>query len=183
MNNFILFEIDSDYCNYLRKFDNKVMLNKDNQNSNKRPYIGIVLEINNNKYFAPLTSPKDKHKKQMKKHSIDMILINNGTYGAINLNNMIPVPESHLEKIDINILPTDSKEEKEYKNLLIDQQSWCDSNSEKIIRKANNLYKLINSNYTDEKLKNRCCNFKQDELYMKEYQNQHTNTQNHSFTI
>ncbi len=34
------------------KIDNKVMLKED------RPYIGVILEINNIKYFASLTSAK-----------------------------------------------------------------------------------------------------------------------------
>jgi len=32
----------------------------------KRPFIGIILKINDINYFAPLSSPKEKHKKNEK---------------------------------------------------------------------------------------------------------------------
>lgn len=53
----------------------------------KRPFLGIVLTINDFSYYAPLTSPKPKHIKM--KDQIDFIKINDGHWGAINLNNMI----------------------------------------------------------------------------------------------
>ncbi len=40
------------------------------------------------KYFAPLSSYKDKHKKMLE--TVDFIKIKD--YAVINLNNMIPVP-------------------------------------------------------------------------------------------
>ena len=63
-----------------------------------RKYIGVVFEIKGMKYFAPLSSFKDKHKKM--KESIDFIKIKD--YAVINLNNMIPVPDSQIVDIDIN---------------------------------------------------------------------------------
>lgn len=42
-----------------------------------RPYIGVLLEINNKiKYFAPLSSPKIKHRNM--KTQIDFIKIDGG---------------------------------------------------------------------------------------------------------
>lgn len=43
------------------------------------------------KYFAPLSSPKQKHLKM--KNDIDFYKLSNGKLGAINFNNMIPVPD------------------------------------------------------------------------------------------
>ncbi len=48
------YNIDDEYIKYLYQFDKKVPYNK----NNKRPYIGIVLEIKGTKYFAPMFSPK-----------------------------------------------------------------------------------------------------------------------------
>ena len=64
----------------------------------------------------------------------DFIKIDSGNYGAINLNNMIPVPEGKYEEININ-------EEKDnfYKILLQNQLTWCNKNKEIIIKKAENL--------------------------------------------
>lgn len=49
-----LYTIDDEYINYLSQYDNLIALNK----SKTRPYVGIVLRVNNISYFAPLYSPK-----------------------------------------------------------------------------------------------------------------------------
>jgi len=96
--NFQIVKVDSKHCDYLRKFDNRVAYNKDSKEL--RPFIGILFTINDIKYFAPLTSPKLKHKKM--KNTIDFIKIGNGTLGAINFNNMIPVKDNNYVLIDLN---------------------------------------------------------------------------------
>ena len=53
------FHIKEDFISYLRQFDTKVAENK----KQTRPYVGIVLEINSIKYYAPFSFPKPKHKK------------------------------------------------------------------------------------------------------------------------
>ena len=64
----------------------------------KRKYIGIVFQINGINYFAPLSSYKTKHVKM--RESVDFIKIKD--YAVINLNNMIPIPQSQIVEIDIN---------------------------------------------------------------------------------
>ena len=54
MNKLKLYFIQSEYINYLRKYDNRVAYNK----VPNRPYIGVVYTYNNFNYFAPLSSPK-----------------------------------------------------------------------------------------------------------------------------
>ena len=78
-----------------KKYDAKVADNK----KGKRPYVGVVLEIEGIKYYTPFTSPKEKHRKM--KNTKDFRKINHGIYGAINFNNMIPVVDSALLLIDI----------------------------------------------------------------------------------
>ena len=94
------YTIDTDYCDYLRKFDSKVPYTMDSKQT--RPFIGILLTVNENTYYAPLSSPKPKHLKM--KNQIDFIKINSGKWGAINLNNMIPVHHSLATKVDPNHL-------------------------------------------------------------------------------
>ena len=53
-------KINSEYCNYLRKFDNKVPYNAGTKEL--RPFIGVLFSIERQEYFAPLSSPKVKHK-------------------------------------------------------------------------------------------------------------------------
>lgn len=118
---FSFYCVEPSYCDYLREYDPKVPYTMDKKST--RPFIGIVLNINGFDYFAPLTSPKPKHLKM--KNQIDFLKINNGIWGAINFNNMIPVPQCCLSRISMEILPTDTQDEIAYKNLLMNQLSWC----------------------------------------------------------
>lgn len=45
-------KVDANYCNYLRKFDNKVSYNAGEKEL--RPFIGILFIVKNCEYFAPL---------------------------------------------------------------------------------------------------------------------------------
>ena len=56
--NLKIYYISEQYINYLRKYDKNVAYNK----NSTRPYIGVVYTYNNYNYFAPLASPKEKHK-------------------------------------------------------------------------------------------------------------------------
>lgn len=127
-----LYTVDSKYLQYLRTFDKKVLIN----HGIDRPYLGIILTFNTSnqtiKYFAPLSSPKKKHLSM--KNTIDFIKINNGTLGAINLNNMIPLINGTYSKIKINSLS-----DKKYKILLRKQYNWITTNQNSIITKAKNL--------------------------------------------
>ena len=49
-----LVTIDIDYCNYLRKYDKRVPFNFDEKK--RRPFIGVLFEVNRCLYFAPLSS-------------------------------------------------------------------------------------------------------------------------------
>lgn len=51
--NLKLVRVDSDYCDYLRKFDKRVIYNMDNKEI--RPFIGVLFKVNNYEYFAPLS--------------------------------------------------------------------------------------------------------------------------------
>lgn len=60
MRNFKIVRVNSDYCDYLRKFDSKVSYNKGSKKL--RPFVGVLFKIDKWEYFAPLSSPKPKHK-------------------------------------------------------------------------------------------------------------------------
>ena len=162
--NFILVKIDIDYCNYLRKFDNKVPYNSGNKKL--RPFVGILFEVNNVTYFAPLTSPKPKHLKL--KTKIDFIKIDNGKLGAINFNNMIPVTEKNILKIDLD-KKISNKKEKYYNELLKKQLFWLNRNSSKLINNSKKLYNAYINKTLSKNIKNRCCNFTLLEEKCKEY--------------
>lgn len=147
------YTVNTEYILYLKKYDIKIMENSGNKS--QRPYIGILFEIDNKKYLAPLTSPKPKHLKM--KNTLDFIKIDGGKLGAINLNNMFPV-------IDQVIIPKNIKLEENlnYKELLTDQINWCNKkeNSTNILKKAEALYNEMTQKKENSIFWNRCCNFK-----------------------
>ena len=152
--NFKIVTVDSKYCDYLRTFDGRVTYN--NNNKEFRPFIGILFTVNNYEYFAPLSSPKLKHKSM--KNTIDFTKIENGKYGAINFNNMIPVNKENYKLIDLskNYI---SGEEQKYNELLRHQLDWLNENKNQILNKSLNLYNLYIKNKLPKNIFDRCCNF------------------------
>ena len=151
-----LYRVTDKYIDFLRQVDSiNIKINK----NEKRPYIGVVLEVHNIKYFAPLSSPKEKYKKM--KNNLDFIKICNGEKGAINLNNMIPVVDEALMKVDIE------QEEIKYRNLLYDQMRFINENAEKIHKKAEKLYISVTEYHSF--FESRCAKFKKLEKRSIEY--------------
>lgn len=95
--NFIIVKVDSNYCNYLRSFDSKVMYNDGAKDL--RPFIGVLFSVNGFEFFVPLASPKAKHSTIQNK--IDVVKIDDGKLGVLNFNNMIPVTKDNYELIDL----------------------------------------------------------------------------------
>ncbi len=155
--------IDSNYCNYLRQFDNKVPYNYGKKIT--RPFVGVLFNINNIEYFVPLTSPKAKHLKM--KNTIDFLKLNGGELGAINFNNMIPVLKNNYDLLDLETMKSSS--ERKYKTLLSKQLVWLNDNIDLVLKKSRKLYDLYNSNKLSTQIKNRCCNFKSLEEKCLEY--------------
>lgn len=146
------YTVTEEYMSYLKEYDEKVMDNRGIKN--KRPYIGVLFEIDRKKYLAPLSSPKPKHLKLKK--SVDFFAIDEGILGGINLNNMFPVKEGVFKEKDI-----EKELDEKYKFLLKKQLTWCniEENREKIIKKAEKLYSIITTQREKSKLWNRCCDF------------------------
>jgi len=78
--NLVLVRLDTNYCDYLRKFDSKVPYYFNEKEL--RPFVGVLFKIYNLMYFAPLSSPKTKHLKLRSK--LDFLKIDSGKLGAIN---------------------------------------------------------------------------------------------------
>ena len=146
------YTVTEEYMIYLKKYDEKVMDNRGIKN--KRPYIGVLFEIDRKKYLAPLSSPKPKHLTM--KNSLDFVKINQGEFGVINLNNMFPVVEEVITEKNINL-----EKDNKYKELLVNQLDWCNKmeNRDNIYRKAEKLYNEILNRREQSRFWNRCCNF------------------------
>lgn len=144
------YRIDETYYQLLAKQDKKLEYLK--KSGYIRPFIGKVVKENSISYYAPLSSPKKKHR--YLKENVDLLKIQRGKLGVINLNNMIPVPEGYQERLILSSI----KDEK-YRRLLYFQKEWIKENSFMIQKKANCLYELAKQNKLDKSLKKRCCEF------------------------
>lgn len=153
-----LYYIDSKYINYLREFDNRVPYNK----GTTRPYIGTVYTYNNIDYFAPLSSPKEKHLK-LKKSMVDIWKIDDGKLGIINFNNMVPCTSDVLTEV----LPT--VKDIKYKKLLQNQISSLNANRDIILKKVKLFHEQYNHNNLSKHILERCCDFRLLEKKCEEY--------------
>ncbi len=115
MNKLKLYKIDVNYIKYLYSFDKRVQFNPQREDiySEKRPYLGIVLNINDFNYYVPLEHPRPNHQKM--KNNTFIFKIQNGRFGILGFNNMIPVKKDSIIDFDIN------KEDIKYRNILIRQ--------------------------------------------------------------
>lgn len=137
--NIRIYEIKSEYVKYLGNYQKHIF--SQSNGKERRKYIGIVLEINGMKYFAPLSSYKDKHKKM--RETVDFIMIKK--YAVINLNNMIPVPADQIIELDIN-----KEKDLNYRYLLQAESREVNRQKSRIRKNAEIVYshKLHNGNMT-----------------------------------
>ncbi|THF77787.1 type III toxin-antitoxin system ToxN/AbiQ family toxin [Cohnella fermenti] len=136
------------YLQYLRVYDPFVSLDP----TGNRKFVGIILEVNGHKYCAPLSSPKPKHS-MISEHAPDVVKIDGGKLGVINLNNMIPIHDSAIIDMDISQV-ADAK----YRGLLTNQALFIRSKEEAIKKKASRLHSMIKSK-KHPSLHKRCCDF------------------------
>ena len=161
---FKIVKVDSKYCDYLRQYDNKVSYNAGTKDL--RPFIGVLFMIDKCEYFAPLSSPKPKHSKL--KNTLDLIKIENGNYGVVNFNNMIPVMDKNYVIFDLN-KKTENRAENFRLELLRNQLRWLTANKKDVNTKSKLLYNLYKSNKLPKNVKDRCCNFPLLEEKYREY--------------
>ena len=166
MNNLKLVIIDECYCDYLRTFDSKVAYNYGKKDT--RPFIGVLFNVGNVEYFAPLSSPKAKHLTM--KSRIDFLKVDNGNLGVVNFNNMIPVTSNNYSVVDLN-RKTNNLNELKYLLLLQNQYKWLNAHSDIIRKRAQNLYIKYDNKKLPKIIYDRCCNFKLLEKACKQYNN------------
>ena len=155
LSNLKLVTINSKYCEYLRQFDYRVSYNSNEKES--RPFVGILFKIHEVEYFAPLSSPKAKHLKM--KNTLDFYKIDSGKLGAINFNNMIPVPTSEYIFINVNN-NVSTKDEANYQELVKNQLRWLNDNKFNLRKRAQNLYERSRNNKLPKIVEKRCYDFR-----------------------
>jgi len=149
--------IDDRYIKFLSEFDKHIAYNK----NEKRPYVGVIIIVKEHYYFAPLFSPKKKHRTYKDNLSFFKI-INKRTkksLGIIRFSDMIPVPKDSVYPLDIENISYG------YKRLISEQYSYINitENKNKIMYKAEKIYNIVNSNGNSKMIKfykELSCNFK-----------------------
>ena len=160
--------IDDNYIKYLSQFDKHIAYNK----NEKRPYIGVVIIVEEHYYFAPLFSPKPKHKTY--KDNLTFFKIRNtktkNDLGIIRFSDMIPVPQGSVYILDIK------SKSYGYRRLLSEQYSYINKpeNKAKIMEKAEKIYNIVTKNSKSKMVqfyKDLSCDFKKLEEQCLRYTN------------
>ena len=152
---FGLYNVDVDYLQYLNGVDSEVQFSID-KDYEQKPFLGIVILIDNYSYFIPLTSSKSKHARwknvgpahyliyeQVKKTELqrndvfksvsdsDALKI----FAALEIKKMIPVKPHLYKRIEFSAL-TDLK----YADLLEKEYRFCQKIQDGILTKAKQIY-------------------------------------------
>ena len=116
------------------EFDSHVSWNKEQ----KRPYVGIVLRVENYLYFAPLYSYKVGYDKYKDNPSFIRVEDRKGkNVSIIRFSEMLPVPETAIKLLDFN-----SRGDK-YRDLLQAESNFINDNKNVIYSKAKKIYKNV----------------------------------------
>ena len=99
---------------------------------------------------------------------MDLVKIDNGRLGVVNLNNVLPVNENCYVVFDLN-KKTNSTTEKNRIELLTNQLDYLNLHKNLIISKSKRLYKLRVKNILPTNVIDRCCDYKLLEEKCKEY--------------
>lgn len=151
--------VDLKYLEHLHKVCEEVFY-KETKYENK-PYLGLFITDGEKKYVIPLTSAKEKHK-NWKDAYPDRLLIYDiqdkknvssraiyteldedkvkHIFSVLEIKKMIPVKDSVVVDVKININDDDTTEIKQYKDLLEHEYTFCLKNKESILTKASKIY-------------------------------------------
>ena len=164
-----LYLIDMKYIRNLAKADDHVMSVSPQSGKETRPFVGIVIVCGTREYCVPLSSPKPKHKSMKNDVDFTKIMDRDKLIGVLNFNNMIPVAESCITLLNLRIAGKDDTAARSYKKMATKQLDWCQRNQDAIIKKANKLYKMVQSEKASGFLKKRCCDFRKLEMVLQKW--------------
>ena len=154
---FSVYEIDSRYLEYLSKYDKNV------RKKSNRKYYGILITKENTDYCIPFTS---KVKKRNSKLTIN-IRNKKEIIAQLTINNMIPVIDDVVHKVDIK---NDKSKYYLYRELYFLRKYEV---IQEILNKTERVLSILNdeTNIDFYFFKAVCCNFKLLEIKSKEWKN------------
>lgn len=153
---FGFYTIDAEYLRFLNEKDSEVYYNASYKNAIK-PFVGVIINIAEYKYFIPMTSVKEKHKRWKnvcdehfliyevidkdinivgdiyKEYSIDKKI---HILSVLDIKKMIPVPADVFCKVMFSEL-----EDERYKDLFEKEYAFCLKIKNKILAKVEKVYK------------------------------------------
>ncbi len=158
-----LYHVNLKYIRNLHNIDKHVPSISPQVGKQNRPFLGVVVMVNGEKYCIPLSSnsaKKNKNLDSMRENiTFRKVRDKDGkVLAALNLNNMIPIREEYITEIDIKIKASDSVPIRQWKKLCSKELDWCQSNSAEIERLANELHRKYCSGEFFQKRKI-CLNF------------------------
>lgn len=142
------YDIDPEYANYLRQYDQRVP-NISYKTKNKF-VCGIVLSISGHSYFAPISSNTDRQKTS--------ILITNAAgkaLASIKFSFMFPAPDKVITPKDFKAIRS---ADPSYANLLEKEYAFCKKNEQAIRNKALRVYQMGCN--PEHPLHKHCCDFR-----------------------
>ncbi len=155
MKELLFYVVDRKYIQYLSDFEKHISYNKDDM-GHSRPYLGIVLKIENYEYFVPLYSYKEHYKKYKNNPSFFFVKDRKDRpLAIIKFSAMIPVPKD----INVTELLKYEEQDKKYKDLISAEYRYINSNKKEIYKRANKMYETITKS-KNSFLKSIACDFK-----------------------
>lgn len=155
MEELLFYTVDRNYIKYLSDFENHVSYNKD-ELGHSRPYLGIILKIDEYEYFAPLYSYKEHYSKYRNNPSFFFVYDRkNRSLAIIKFSAMIPIPKN----INVVKLLQYNEQDKKYKDLISAEYRYINSNKEEIFKRANKMYIAV-IKHKNNFFKTIACNFK-----------------------
>lgn len=162
-----LFSISDEYISFLRKQFPRIYSNKEDIRVHTRKYLGVVIEIENHKYYIPLSSPKKKHDyitidgiESIRKDSLIVMRIvsrkgdKKELKGTLQIGTMIPVPDSEIELYDVN-----GETDKAYKDLVEEELIYIRKNEDRIKKNAKILYSKKKAGDTSNRVVANCLDY------------------------
>ena len=140
----IFYDIDENYIDYLKTFDHQVPNIR--YNKFNKFFCGIVLQVGQYNYFAPVTS-------LTKQQRTNFLIYDKGrVISSIRFSFMIPAFPEVLTLKDF------SKQPQTYRDLLNAEIKYCNQKVDKIYKKAKQVYKIGTNR--SHPLSYTCCDFK-----------------------
>ena len=160
------YEIKETYINYLKIYDEKIPNVK--YSTNDKFLCGILFKINDNSYYAPISSFTQKQRTNLIIRDID-----NKALSSIRFSFMLPVPDNLLS--EVMSIKDFNKENSKNKIFLNKELKFLNKNFNNVITKAKEIYNKMNNK--QKPFVDVCCNYKllesiaskYDEKTQKEY--------------